>query len=215
MVIAAVHTNVVQTEEQFEQLLATVSNDRRERVLSLKQPNDRKRSLCAGLALELCLRTKGIYSAEVERDVHGKPQLCGDMPWQFSLSHSGEWGVCALARTAVGIDIERYHPRHVAALAARYFTEDEQTALAALSEGERERAFFRLWTAKESILKAQGVGLSGGLRTASVEYGAVLSSPLWQLKEYELPQYAVTVCGTEPFPEELLIFSSYDSVLLR
>ncbi len=215
MVIAAVHIDAVQTEEQFERLLTAVSSDRRARVLSLQRPDDRRRSLCAGLALEACLRVEGVSNTEIKRDAHGKPQLCGDAPWQFSLSHSGEWGVCALSRAAVGIDIEQHRPRRVSALAVRYFTAREQAALAALPEDERTRAFFRLWTAKESILKAQGVGLSGGLRSVSVEYGATLCSPPWQLKEYELPGYAITVCGNEPFPNELLIFSSYDSVLPR
>ena len=217
MVIAAVHTDAVRAASQFEACLAAVSADRRSRVRSLVHEDDRRRSLCAGLALKACLNTVGLCEAAepIVRDEHGCPRLRLHPEWHFSLSHSGEWGVCALAESPVGIDVERQRAVQAERLAERYFSPQEATWLKTLTESERQQAFFRLWTAKESVLKAQGVGLSGGL-SVPIGYGDTLLAPSpWQLREYSLPGYAVTVCGTEVFPQELLTFSSFDSALLR
>ena len=71
-----------------------------------------------------------------------------------------------------------------------------------------------LWTAKESLLKAEGVGLSGIGRCAVV-CDDRLQAPPWQFREYAVSGYTLTVCGTEPFPDEMMVISSCDSVLLR
>lgn len=218
MVIAAVHIDTVRDAAQFDACLDAVSDDRRARVLSLVKPEDRRRSLCAGLALDACLRTVGLreVSEPIIRDEHGRPQLAAHPVQQFSLSHSGDWAVCALADAPVGIDVERVRSVRADALARRYFTPQEAALLAAMPEAEREIAFFRLWTAKESVLKAQGTGLSGGL-TVPVGYGDSLTAPApWQLQEYALPGHQLTVCGIGGFPASVMVmFSSYDSVPLR
>ncbi len=217
MVIAAVHRDTVRETARFEACLEAVSDERRARVLSLAHEDDRALSLCAGLALDACLRTVGLRECEepIVRDEHGKPRLSRHLARHFSLSHSGEWAVCALGESPLGIDIERAREVRAAALAARYFTPQEAALVERLSGEERQRAFFRLWTAKESVLKAQGTGLSGGL-AVPVGYGETLKAPApWKLREYPLAGHFLTVCGTEEFSKELLIFSSFDSVLLR
>ncbi|EQD33870.1 4'-phosphopantetheinyl transferase [mine drainage metagenome] len=49
------------------------------------------------------------------------------------------------------------------ALAQRHFTAAETDILHSLPEAERLQAFYALWTAKEAVLKAAGVGISYGL----------------------------------------------------
>ncbi len=217
MVIAAVHGDTVRDTARFDACLGAVSDDRRARVLSLIKPEARRLSLCAGLALDACLRTVGLREPDepITRDEHGCPRLTAHPAWQFSLSHSGDWAVCALADAPVGIDVERVRPVRIDALARRYFTEQEAALLITLPDTERQIAFFRLWTAKESVLKAQGIGLSGGL-AVPIGYGDSLTAPApWQLREYALPGHRLTVCGTGGFPPKLLTFSSCDSVPLR
>lgn len=217
MVIAAVRVDTVRDTARFDVCLGSVSADRRARVLSLVKPEDQRRSLCAGLALDACLRTVGLREASepITRDEHGRPLLTAHPAWQFSLSHSGDWAVCVLADAPVGIDVERVRPVRTEALARRYFTAQESALLMSLSAAERQTAFFRLWTAKESVLKAQGAGLSGGL-AVPIGYGDSLTAPTpWKLREYAFPGYQLTVCGTGEFPTEPIIFSSYDSVPLR
>ena len=99
----------------------------------------------------------------------------------------------------VGADLERIRPRPRAqALAERFFTAQEARWLADSSETEpdRDRAFVRLWCAKEAVLKAHGHGLSFGLdrlRFESagdalqlVDCDAALGVPTaWSLCEFE------------------------------
>ena len=92
----------------------------------------------------------------------GKPFLRG-MPVHFNLSHAGNV-ICYIfsARGEVGIDVEYVQsPFAWEQIARLYFTTAEFDDLQALKKEERLPAFFRLWTAKEALLKAEGSGLSG------------------------------------------------------
>ena len=96
-------------------------------------------------------------SLRIEVAAHGKPSCIGGP--QISLSHSGNIVVCAVARFAVGIDVEVAPPRDIQAVAERYFTKAENRWL----EGADPQRFRMLWVLKEAYLKALGTGLAGGL----------------------------------------------------
>ncbi len=214
MIVALVHTDMVSEGATFHAVLNSVSARRQERVLRLAKEDDRRRSLCAAVALDACLQTVGLRERDVEIvcTEQGKPLLRDYPQIAFNLSHSGTYAVCALADSAVGVDMQQHRAVDVAALAQRYFTPQERQWWE--DGGDREDAFFRLWTAKESLLKAEGVGLSGVSRFSVVHDGC-LQAPPWHFREYAVPGYTLTVCGTEPFPDELTVISSCDSVLLR
>ncbi|APC36316.1 MULTISPECIES: 4'-phosphopantetheinyl transferase superfamily protein [Nocardiopsis] len=102
---------------------------------------------------------------------HGKPHPSGPAEgWELSVSHSGEWVVLALAREVpVGVDVERVSPaRDLEGLAGYTLGEPEQRAWERLSPADRVGAFFRYWARKEALLKATGLGLSGGMRRVLV-----------------------------------------------
>jgi 4'-phosphopantetheinyl transferase len=111
----------------------------------------------------------------------GKPALRKPLvnSLHFNLSHSGDWAVLALSGDGeIGVDIEMIDPTlDYARLAARFFTSEENSALAAVSEGRRRREFCRLWTRKEALLKGQGRGFTS---TAGVEEG------MWQRRSFWL-----------------------------
>ena len=103
---------------------------------------------------------------------HGRPALGAghDPSLGFNWSHSGGQALIAIGRhIAPGIDLECLRPRTRAlAIAERYFSTDEATALAALPAAQRSAAFLELWTAKEAVLKALGRGLAFGLDRLSI-----------------------------------------------
>ena len=88
----------------------------------------------------------------------------------FNLSHSGEVALIGLTRGAkIGVDVEASRPLPDALRIARsHFAPDEAAALEALPLDMREAAFFGLWTRKEAVVKALGVGLSQPLASFSV-----------------------------------------------
>jgi len=135
---------------------------------------------------ELRLRLSSYLGTRPENIVfgvgpHGKPFLKEPAsPIQFNLSHSGE--LAALVVTSgirCGIDIEKMRSKvSDQALAQRFFSARENAWLESLPPDQRRQGFFRIWSVKESILKADGQGISVPL--TSIDTSAVLSgtSPL-------------------------------------
>ncbi len=91
----------------------------------------------------------------------GKPCLRGS-DLRFNLSHSGEWGIVALARGAeIGADVEKIPGRsELFSVAERFFSRREVSDLNSLPSEGSPRGFAELWTRKEAYVKARGLGLS-------------------------------------------------------
>jgi 4'-phosphopantetheinyl transferase len=100
------------------------------------------------------------------RDARGRPWLHAPLAHVGTgWSHSGDYllvGIGAHARLGVDIERQRARPR-LLEVAQRFFHPDEVAMLRALAEPARQALFFRLWCAKEALLKAHGHGLSFGL----------------------------------------------------
>lgn len=92
----------------------------------------------------------------------GKPRLAHHPALHFSLSHSGDRAELAASETLeVGVDIERVRALDHLDLARRYFHANEVATIEGAGGGDEQLlAFFRLWTLKEAVVKALGLGLS-------------------------------------------------------
>ena len=82
-----------------------------------------------------------------------------DSDLKFNLSHSGDFVLVGVARDDLGVDIEAANRRiNREGLARRFFAQSEY------AWWERHKfspeAFFKIWTHKESFLKATGQGIS-------------------------------------------------------
>lgn len=107
---------------------------------------------------------------------HGKPFLLEpSLPIQFNVSHSGSRAALVVTlNTRCGIDIEKVRPEVSGqAIAERFFCVRENNWLQSLPGDQRIQGFFRLWSVKESILKADGKGLS--IPLADVDTSNVLA----------------------------------------
>lgn len=107
------------------------------------------------LALTMLADRTGLPPEQIPLTVgaHGKP-LCGTGAG-FSVSHAGNFVLCAVADGAVGADIEVPRPVSPAVL-TRVCTAAEQAFC-----GADPRRFLQVWTAKEAYLKFTGDGLAG------------------------------------------------------
>jgi 4'-phosphopantetheinyl transferase len=119
------------------------------------------------IALGACL---GVDGAEVPltSTPAGQPMLPGS-GLATSLSHSGAWTAIAICYSAtIGIDIER-SPTHMTlqTLLPSICTPEELARLHDLPDSTREQASLALWTRKEALLKAFGVGLTEDPTTLS------------------------------------------------
>ncbi len=193
-ILVAVRTTYTVKEEEL-------SDHRRQKAARFQKEHDRVRCLCAGAALDRALQTVGLRekTAIIKLGEHGKPQLAEHPEWHFSLSHSGEWAVCALSDSPIGVDVEQCRAKDYMALAQRFFSPTEQEQLRQCQENECQALFFQLWTQKESLLKAVGVGLSAlSDCEALVKQGYAFCS-------YPLDGYALSVCTKGEFPAEITI----------
>lgn len=138
----------------------------RERADRFAFERDRSRYVCARASLRQVLGAcLGVHPARVTlvQGPHGKPALAAaHRPLGFNLSHSGDRALVAVALgREVGVDLEQIRADiDLLGIARSYFTQGEARELASTPAPEQPAAFFRLWTAKESYLKARGEGLT-------------------------------------------------------
>ncbi len=102
----------------------------------------------------------------------GQPRLVGaPVDLRFSLSHSGARAAVAVTvGRKIGLDLEEVDPaKDPLGIADRFFTPAETEALRACHASERSARFTTLWTVKEAVLKARGVGLGSGLGTVEID----------------------------------------------
>jgi len=90
----------------------------------------------------------------------GKPSVAPGLPQlHFSISHAHGLIAVAISPVAeIGIDLERVTGTRGTSPALDQLTHDEQAWLNQHSEAERWPAFLQLWTAKEAVSKATGLG---------------------------------------------------------
>lgn len=119
----------------------------------------------AGESEVLASRALEMYSGRKEKLRHddaGRPYFDSAC---ISITHSGDIWACALSDRPCGIDVQQHKPVRYEKLAARYFTEKENSRV----KKEGENAFFEIWAAKEAYAKLTGKGLAQTYRTSPFE----------------------------------------------
>ena len=159
-----------------------VTEKRREKADKYKFSKDRRLCLGAELLLREAMDRQGYDQTplELSEGLYGKPFLPKAPEFRFNLSHSGDMVLCAVSDRDVGCDIEEM--THVSLkMAERFFYREEyQRILSCPTEEEQREMFFRLWTLKESFVKASGEGLAYPISRVSFSLGPrgkILSGP--------------------------------------
>ena len=93
----------------------------------------------------------------------GRPEIC------FNLSHTKGLVACAVGVGAtIGIDVEAVSLRRRSLdIARRFFNPSEVDILHGVAPDRQPRAFARLWTLKEALIKATGEGMRRSLKSFS------------------------------------------------
>jgi len=90
---------------------------------------------------------------------NGKPMVEFPVGIEVTLTHSGNWVLAAAGGQPLGIDMEVLRPLDWPSIARRFLTDADRAWLDACAAQDRHHSFFRLWTWKEAVAKAIGVGL--------------------------------------------------------
>ena len=145
------------TDEEVQRLLPLVNTQRREQALRYKHIFGQFCCLKSWMMLAESLQNKGFGLEDWCYNEYGKP-FWPNGPY-FSISHYKHGIAVAIDEHPIGIDIEAI--RHADDdLLARTMNKFEQSKIKnQKSKIESDREFTRLWTLKEAIVKAQGVGI--------------------------------------------------------
>ncbi|MBO5306108.1 MAG: 4'-phosphopantetheinyl transferase superfamily protein [Clostridia bacterium] len=118
--------------------------------------NVESRLAALSLLQKLCAHAGLTVDLPILKTEHGRPYFDAEGAPDFNLSHSGALAACALG-ARVGIDLQaELDTIDTQKLAARYFSEREQTLL----KDAPRKLFFELWTKKEALGKYLGCGLT-------------------------------------------------------
>lgn len=191
-------------EAAWKRAYAYVDEGRRKKADACKLPQARAASLAVGVLARFALVQNGYGEYDVCYGEKGQPLLqnglkAGGQGVWLSLSHSGDYAVCALADRPVGVDIQKRMPVRAGML--RHFFSDAEgiefvrrfgleslwegspdgkknTGCAIGDAGEKPSCFLpeeaaieflRLWTVKESYMKLDGAGMGLGFSNISAD----------------------------------------------
>jgi 4'-phosphopantetheinyl transferase len=157
-------------QETIVVLEAHVSQERVQASRRKIRPEDRIRSLFAELLAAYALgQVYGLHRSALRfvRDEYGKPILSGRDDVHFSLTHTDNWVGCAVADHPIGIDIERKREHFPDVTGSLFAPAECEYVSRAPDNASRSERFYRIWSAKESYVKAAGKGLASGLRSFS------------------------------------------------
>jgi len=193
--------------------LADLDQGERDRAEAFLFPADRHRYLVAHLMLRRVLA--GCTGAPPGRlrlsrqqcprcGTPGKPVLeagagAGTVP-SFSLTHSGDMVIIAVAGRPVGVDVERDADRCVCSLAQALHPADAAW-VAGLGEPDRHEAIITCWVRAEAVLKCTGQGIGHGLGGFPVRPGGAAGPGVNGCTVRQLPappgyRAAVALAGT-------------------
>lgn len=181
-------TNTSIYKKYIFHVASTLSNTEIEIAGKYKFKRDKERYLISRYLLKKILSGYTDIPANniiIKNSFYGKPEIENELKIKFNLSHSGDKIVFAFTlNNEIGIDIEKieFSVNHME-IAENYFSEDEIFLLKKQKE-DIVNNFYYIWTRKEALLKAIGVGMLPDLKKISAIKNYFL--PDLELKEINL-----------------------------
>ncbi|MDY4849572.1 MAG: 4'-phosphopantetheinyl transferase superfamily protein [Bacilli bacterium] len=175
----------------FNQHLNIIDEERRKYVLSYKIDEDQYRSL--GVYI-LYLKALEILKLKEDKIIYNNQHKPDCTNYHINFSHSGNYVCVAISSQSIGIDIEKVN-KLKQSLLKHCFSPLEQDFIK-----QDDLSFFRMWTLKESYLKALGYGISKRLDSFEIDITKMrINNPLsleeYHLKEYQIDkEYCLSVC---------------------
>lgn len=188
--------------DKFNATYEKLSDARKMRVDRCRKADDRLRSAAGEYILNKALSAHGIdLSAEAfSLREHGKPYLTAHPEFNFNISHSGDFVICAVSSQAVGCDVERVTEINPE-ISRRFSQAEHMQVMAQPDDAARRDMFFRYWVLKESVIKADGRGFSLPLDSFTIKLSeqmkVIIDGENYTLREFDLhPEYYCALCGT-------------------
>ncbi|MCL1830136.1 MAG: 4'-phosphopantetheinyl transferase superfamily protein [Oscillospiraceae bacterium] len=136
---------------------------RREKCLRYMFLKDRAACLLSYLMLQDALANHyaSINTIDFDINEHGKPYLSDNKDVFFSISHTKNIVAVAVADFEIGLDIEATRDAGTSLIEMVASPSEQETIKTA---SDKQTAFMRLWTMKESYAKAHGISVASILK---------------------------------------------------
>lgn len=203
---------------QIQTLMAALPVEKQYRINRFVQKEDALRALTSDILsrISICIRLK-IRNNDIHivTNKYGKPLFQGNDELHFNNSHSGQWVVCAISDSPVGIDVEKVRDIDFN-IGEHCFSEKEYLDLSAQTAEAKLDYFYDLWTLKESYIKAVGLGLSLPLSSFTIRkngHHILLNTPNELnpcfFRQYPIDSaYKMSVCAQhDRFPDHIRLIS--------
>ncbi len=207
--------------DELDALADLLDLHERDRAARFRFAPDRERYIIGhGLMRRALGQQLGMDPAAIvlHRGIHGKPFVQGT-DLQFNLSDTKDAVIMAfLNGSAIGADVETMQRRTDHALVGtHYFTPGEVSDIAAAMDGKRR--FLELWTRKEAVLKACGVGIMEDLRSLRVDRphnALIISHPefvrmaddAYHVRTFHVgEQHLISLAAPRPMPQ--VVFTAF------
>ena len=137
----------------------------------------------------------------LEHTAHGRPHLAGAI--DFNISHSGDYILCGVAEgLRLGVDIEQVKDVPFSDFEDLMSSEQWDRIR---SSADPTREFFRYWAIKESIIKADGRGLSIPLNDIIINENEAFYERKWFLTRLNLDEDYSAYLATDKQTPTILI----------
>ena len=161
--VAIHHMDLTADAVREEQAFVLLDDEEKMRWRRFPTAAPRRRfALCRAAARRVLAERLGCSNRQLSfgKGRHGKPFALVDgecAPGSFNVSHSGGHGLIAVgSREHLGVDVEERAPgRDLDGIGSMVFGPTEQRVLALAAGSRKLRIFYRLWTMKEALIKAQ------------------------------------------------------------
>ncbi|WP_321779478.1 4'-phosphopantetheinyl transferase family protein [Sulfurimonas sp.] len=150
-----------------------IPNEQLDKIQKYKQDIDKiKRYLARTFLFEHCAKKYGLKDFSFIYTNKKRPKFKHSKV-DFSISYSKNLIAVALSTNAtVGVDIEFMEPSIVSkSIAAEFMNTIQLSKFNTLTKKDRDNYFYKMWTSKESLLKAMGDGLYINPKTVTNEIG--------------------------------------------
>ena len=94
---------------------------------------------------------------DIKKYKYGKPYISGF--YHYNISHAGDYVVLVYSDNSVGVDIEQIQKTDISHFQKVLSSDENQW----IKDTGSMRRFYHVWTRKEAVVKAHGIGLNSRL----------------------------------------------------
>ena len=160
------------SEDMLNKLYSLIDLRKVSKVKNFINKKDKIRTLIGEILIRtIIIEELGIRNDNIsfEKNSYGKPYIKEYTQFNFNISHSGNFVVCAIDNNPIGIDIEEVKYIEYEDIAKNFFTTNEFDYITKNDLYSSLSRFYEIWTLKESYVKCCGQGLSIPLKSFSIE----------------------------------------------